>query len=1102
MKKFLLISSAVLFIAFAAKSQSTYTENFDTQANWAGGSMNGYNAKTYTNDVDDPADDSFSSDNAFRETSNVHSGSYAWRLKKQNGVYLRYKCFETVSAFSIYMARWDNSPTPTIEVKYSTNSGTTYTTIETIDGSTYFTGDKVYKQYSYSFASPISPDAAGDTIFIEFVTTSGERMLYDDFELEYGTGGTGPDDPSDFTATAVSTSEIDLSWTRNGDLDSVMVVKSFDPVIGSPVAGEYYAVGDTIPGGDTVIFRGTDTTYQHTGLSQNQTWNYSAFSVNSLNYSMGAFATETTLKDEPSNHVANFDFGTVTGLSIELTWNDNDGAVPADTFLLKISTSSNITAPVDGTPEADDFDLTDGNGCVNVEHGAEQYVWNGLDPGTHYYFKIWPYSNSGTNIDYKTDGTVPSADTTTPSANTNLIISEVADPGDYYQGRFVELYNVGVDTIFFDTDTWYLCRQANGSASSWADIQLTDTIPPGEAFTVAYSSTEFYNSYHIYPDMVNGGITGSGDDGYFLYYGGDHSTGTLIDAYGVIDEDGTGKDWEYTNSKAVRKRSVVSPNSTWTASEWVITSADTVNMTPGQHFNYVTWLGNTDQYWDTKANWDNGFIPDVSMDVTIPDVSAMIPPEINNTAICWDLTLQSVGQLTIKPGAELTVYGNYSGATSKDRTAADFIIEADDTGQGSMIVKGSISGNAYVRSYVTAGQWHSITSPVSGTTADSYYLGGSPDVWLKEYIEATNSYSYISDLTTPLGDMKGWMIWVGGSTAQTFSMNGTLRSGPVGSSNNMTRSQAGADYGYNFVGNPYTSAIDWDASSGWTKTNLENAIYVYNNGNWATYIGGTGSNDGSRYIAMNQGFFVQVSEGNNNGTLQMSRDVCVHNSVSFLKSAKAKQSWDDILRLQITNGTLSDETVIKLTDGATEGWDGNLDAHKLFSFNTNHPQIFSTANGKMSINSLPHETGTVAVDVTGANGDQLTITATQHSDFSHVYLTDEALGITTDLTRESYTFTYDENITDRFTISFTVTGMDNNGDNNEYFNIFAASGKIHVIQPSQNQLHVSVFNMLGQKIGTTDSNGAVQLISVPTTGYYIVNVTDGIHNGTKKVFVK
>ncbi len=938
--------------------------------------------------------------------------------------------------------------------------------------------------------------ATGVKIGVRFYDVSGfsagEIQYIDDFTFESPTGtpvplmngdmeswpsSGGPDNPSAFTATTVSTSEIDLSWTRNAALDSVMVVKSYDNTFGAPVDGEYYSAGDTIPGGDTVLCRYlTDTTYQHTGLNQNTTWYYKAWSVDgSANYSSGTTTDATTNKLEPSNHVASFTTGTPGATSIPLSWLDNDGAVAADYFLVMINTTGTFTTPVDGTPQADDTDVSDGSGQVNIAHGDQAYTWSGLSQSTHYYFTIYPYTNSGSAIDFKTDGTVPTTNATTTTANTDLIISEVSDPEDVYRARFVELYNTSTDTIFFNTETWYLVKQSNGG--SYSDIELTDTVPPGEAYTVAYNATYFNSSYGTNPDQVSGNITGNGNDGYYLYFGGDESSGTLIDAYGVIDEDGGGTAWEYSDGKAVRKRSVGSPNSTWTASEWLITRpADTKNMTPGQHMNYVTWQGTTDTDWDTKTNWDNGFIPDVSMNVTIPSTANNPVIASSSFAACWDIDVNASATLTI---------------------------EAASGGQGSLLVGGTPSGNATVKNYVTAGQWHSITAPVSGETAHAYYLGGTLDVWLKGYNEATEDYTYVTSTSTPLGDMKGWMIWVGGSTDTTFSLSGSLRSGPVGSTNNMVCTYDTT--GYNFVGNPYTSALDWDATSGWTKTNLENAIYVYNSGNWASYVDGTGVNGGSRYIAMNQGFFVRVDTTGStfptNGTLQISRDACVHNSVSFLKSTQTGGE-NEVLRLKVDNGVLNDETVIRLSENATDGFDGNLDAYKLFSFDTLRPQIYSTANGLMSINSIPPETGTVALDVRGANGDNMTIAATSYNGFAHVYLTDEQEGTTVDLTQENYSFIYSSSITNRFTVAFTVTGIDNKTQPESYFKVVALHKAIRVTQPNPKETIVSVYNLLGQTVATQKIHTTTVTLPVPVAGYYLIRVTDGQHQQTQKIFIR
>jgi len=115
---------------------------------------------------------------------------------------------------------------------------------------------------------------------------------------------------------------------------------------------------------------------------------------------------------EPTNYPTEFAAEGV-GLSALLTWTDATGAQLPSAYLIKISTNSTIIAPVDGVAEADDSDISDGEGAWNVAFGDQSFSWDGLLSTSQYYFKIFPYTNYGTYIDYKTDGTAPSADATT-----------------------------------------------------------------------------------------------------------------------------------------------------------------------------------------------------------------------------------------------------------------------------------------------------------------------------------------------------------------------------------------------------------------------------------------------------------------------------------------------------------------------------------------------------------------------------------------------------------------------------------------------------------------------------------------------------------------
>jgi len=173
-------------------------------------------------------------------------------------------------------------------------------------------------------------------------------------------------------------------------------------------------------------------------------------------------------------------------------------------------------------------------------------------------------------------------------AQDSLFISELADPADEYTGRFIELYNAGREPVDFSTITCYLSRQSNGG-TTWGDVQLTGSVAAGATFVIGGSG--FQSLYGRAPDQETGILIGNGDDAYALFLNGDHETGVLHDVFGVIDMDGTGEPWEYTDSRALRLESVLRPNASWTAAEWEITSAEVSDCNPGTHLGSVTPAG-------------------------------------------------------------------------------------------------------------------------------------------------------------------------------------------------------------------------------------------------------------------------------------------------------------------------------------------------------------------------------------------------------------------------------------------------------------------------------------------------------------------------------
>lgn len=121
-----------------------------------------------------------------------------------------------------------------------------------------------------------------------------------------------------------------------------------------------------------------------------------------------------SIADEPTNQVTNFQAELISTLSIRLTWSDAvEGSQDPSGYVLFIS-NSEISAPTDGVTYSDDLNLSDNIGRVNITHpSAGEYTFSDLNPNTAYNFKIFSFKGSGTQINYKIDGSIPSAVCTT-----------------------------------------------------------------------------------------------------------------------------------------------------------------------------------------------------------------------------------------------------------------------------------------------------------------------------------------------------------------------------------------------------------------------------------------------------------------------------------------------------------------------------------------------------------------------------------------------------------------------------------------------------------------------------------------------------------------
>jgi M6 family metalloprotease-like protein len=101
--------------------------------------------------------------------------------------------------------------------------------------------------------------------------------------------------PQNFLASTISNSEIDLSWVLNSGNNPVLIAYSTTGSFGTPANGAIYSPGNTIPGGGTVLYYGTATSFNHTSLTPSTSYYYKAWSNVSDTYSTGLSQNASTL---------------------------------------------------------------------------------------------------------------------------------------------------------------------------------------------------------------------------------------------------------------------------------------------------------------------------------------------------------------------------------------------------------------------------------------------------------------------------------------------------------------------------------------------------------------------------------------------------------------------------------------------------------------------------------------------------------------------------------------------------------------------------------------------------------------------------------------
>ena len=479
----------------------------------------------------------------------------------------------------------------------------------------------------------------------------------------------------------------------------------------------------------------------------------------------------------------------------------------------------------------------------------------------------------------------------------------------------------------------------------------------------------------------------------------------------------------------------------------------------------------------------------------------------------------SIHSLTLSPSSKLTISTGTLTATNA------ITLQSDATGTATLKNSGTYSGNITAQQYLgTARNWY-VSSPVSSASApatnvDYYY----------EYVEAGDnnptgqpgsSTVYWKGLangsTMDVG--KGYIAKTNAGTTVAFS--GTPNNGNITTLFDLTRNES-AGKGFNLVGNPYPSYINWTSVAA-ANPNLDNTYYyrtqntdnsyafVTWNGAGNTFVnskGGTANTSITSLIPPTQAFWVRVKSGTTATKMHFNNDMREHRDDNGNLMKMPRRDTRPTVRMQLQNGNNADEMLIYQDADANNNYD-SYDSPKMLNNSTTLPDLYSiVGNERLVINGF----GTIYHNMEVPLGFSLKSAASlriKASELNYlpvgmsVYLLDKLTNTQTQLTSETeYSFTTTEaniNNESRFSLVFKSLGSTTSVNESELskHTVFVNAQNELVIIAAENSRY-AIYTIVGEMISAGTIANKALIINSIAKGVYIVNV----NNQSSKVIIQ
>ncbi len=860
---------------------------------------------------------------------------------------------------------------------------------------------------------------------------------------------------TDIVFPDVASDGMTVSWTRgNGDF-CLLVAHQGSSVNDDPDDGSTYTAnlnfgsGSSIGSGNYVLYRGTAATASITGLIGNTTYFFKVYEFNNNTLGTTRYLVSDATGNPASQTTANA-APTIQASNITFT------SIGFDSFTV------NCTK---GNGQNRIIVMNTSNSFTNPE--------NGQDPVAN-----TDWEDNGEQVVYNGSG--------------NTVDITSLSPSTTYWVRVYEFNNSGENTLF-NTATATNNPKSQSTLKQAPDVQaysivfsnitsssmtVTFTKGNGDArIVIMNTSNSFTNPSNGSSPSADNSWNNAGEQ--VIFNGTGNSVGVTelssntVYWFRVYEYNNSGSNTAYLTTTASGN-----PNSQSTATA-------------------ATWAGGNASdptSWHVAANWSNSAVPTSTTDVFIN--SSTYKPALSSNGTCNNLTISATCFLIINAGNSLTVNGNLKLETNSDVQTGQIVCK-----DGATI---SVSGNSSVEMYIKGSDYNFVSAPVSGATVNLF-----TGFFVKKHSEAGGFTG--ASLGDPMTPMKGFAIKYNTSAPNRLvTYSGTLINS--NQSISVSASGTGDSDGWNLVGNPFVSSIDWKASSGWDKSSVDNTTYIHiGGGQYATYNASTNAstNGGSRYIAPMQAFFVHRS-ATGSATLSMDNNVRVAVARTFLKDGE--QLPENMLKLRIERGDFLDETVILFYPGANNNFDFEFDAYKMFSSDNNLPEIYTSlpSGQQLSVNTYPELTETTSVPLgfksSVAGTFRLTVIDNTFPAAYRVELEDQSVNGRVDLsTGNFYDFQSGAVMTNqRFLVHFIKGGSSVEQNIKNDIQIFSFDKTIFITDHDRNKIkQIFVYDITGRllHLSKTDMD-KTSVIQMDIAGTYIVKVISDNKINVQKVIIK